>query len=123
VCDDLAAQSLPENGDGQSWASPDGLVTLVTFGSNNVLNLSPRQDESAHSQGLSVVYRNITRNIVTVSGYKDEGRVIVYERDVVGPGSIDTLYWSYPTSQKAQWNAAVTLTADAFQPGGVATSH
>jgi hypothetical protein len=70
-----------------------------------------------------VIYRNITGNTVTVSGYKDEGRVIVYQRDVVGPGSIDTLYWSYPASQKAQWGTAVTLTAHTFQAGNVATSH
>ncbi len=70
-----------------------------------------------------MVYRHVTRDIVTVSGYKDEGRMIVYQPDVVGPGSIDTLYWSYPASQKALWDAAVTRTADAFQPGDVATSH
>lgn len=117
------AQPPPEDGDGQAWTSADGLVKLSAFGENNVLNYSPRQDESADSQGLSVVYRNITRNTVTVSGYKDAGRMIVYQQDVVGPGSIDTLYWSYPASQKAQWDSAVTLTAHAFQPGDVATSH
>jgi len=119
----LRAQPPPENGDGQAWASRDGLVTLSAFGSNNVLNQSPQQDESADSQGLSVVYRAITGNIVVVSGYKDDGRVIVYQRDVVGPGSIDTLYWTYPASQKATWETAVTVTAKAFQPGDVATSH
>lgn len=96
---------------------------MSAFGSNNVLSLSPRQDESADSRGVSVVYTDISGNIVTVSGYKDQGRVIVYQRDVVGPGSIDTLYWRYPTSQKAHWDAAVTLTAHEFQPGDVVTSH
>lgn len=117
------AQPPPVDGDGQAWASSDGLVELSAFGSNNVLNRSPQQDESADSQDLSVVYSDITGNIVTVSGYKDNGRVIVYQRDVVGPGSIDTLYWRYPTSQKAQWDATVTRTAHTFQPGDVATSH
>ena len=51
---------------------------------------------------MSVAYDNISRNVVTVSGHKDGGRTIVYQRDVVGPGAIDTLYWSYPASQKAQ---------------------
>jgi len=54
---------------------------------------------------------------------KNGGRTIVYQRDVVGPGSIDTLYWSYPASQKAQWDSAVTLTALTFQPGNVTTVH
>ena len=66
---------------------------------------------------------NISGNVVTVSGYKDSGRTIVYERDVVGQGAIDTLYWSYPAYQKAQWNSAVTLTALSFRPGDVSTAH
>ncbi len=70
-----------------------------------------------------MVYTDITGNIVTVSGYKDNGRIIVYQRDVVGPGSIDTLYWRYPTSQKTRWDATVTLTAHAFRPGNVTTGH
>jgi len=117
------AQPPPENGDGQAWTSPDGQALLAAYGSNNVLNYSPKQDEAADARLLSVVYANISGDIVTVSGYKNGGRTIVYQRDVVGPGSIDTLYWSYPASQKAQWNGAVTLTALTFQPGNVTTAH
>jgi serine/threonine protein kinase len=117
------AQAQPEDGDGQVWTSPDGQVLLTAYGTNNVLNYSPEQDEAADARLLSATYVNISGDIVTVSGYKDNGRTIVYERDVVGPGSIDTLYWSYPANQKAQWNAAVTQTALTFQPGNVTTTH
>jgi eukaryotic-like serine/threonine-protein kinase len=117
------AQPPPEDGDGQAWTSPDGQVLLAAYGANNVLNYSPKQDEAADARLLSVVYANISGDIVTVSGYKNSGRIIVYQRDVVGPGSIDTLYWSYPASQKAQWDAAVTLTALTFRPGNVTTAH
>ena len=72
---------------------------------------------------MSVVYVNISGDIVTVSGYTNNGRTIVYQRDVVGPGSIDTLYWSYPVNQKAQLDAAVTQTALTFQPGNITTAH
>ena len=117
------AQPPSENGDGQEWTSPDGQVLLVAYGTNNVLNYSPEQDEAADARLLSVVYVNISGDIVTVSGYTNNGRTIVYQRDVVGPGSIDTLYWSYPANQKAQLDAAVTQTALAFQPGNVTTAH
>ncbi|MGO8882608.1 MAG: hypothetical protein ACLPUO_13885 [Streptosporangiaceae bacterium] len=73
---------------------------LSAYGSNNVLNYSPRQDELADSRGVAVTYRSISGNIVTVSGYKNGGRTIVHRRDVVGPGAIDTLYWSYPATGK-----------------------
>ncbi|HEY6313577.1 MAG TPA: serine/threonine-protein kinase [Streptosporangiaceae bacterium] len=117
------AQPPPEDGDGQAWTSPDGQVLLAAYGTNNVLNYSPEQDEAADARLLSVVYVNISGDIVTVSGYTNNGRTIVYQRDVVGPGSIDTLYWSYPANQKAQLDTAVTQTALTFQPGNVTTAH
>jgi hypothetical protein len=119
----LRAQPPPEDGDGQTWTSPDGQVLLAAYGTNNFFNYSPEQDEAADARRMSVVYVNISGDIVTVSGYTNYGRTIVYQRDVVGPGSIDTLYWSYPTNQKAQLDAAVTQTALTFQPGNVITSH
>src|SRR5579859_1039708 len=117
------AQPPPEDGDGGEWISPDGQVVLAAYGSNNVLNYSPQEDEASDASLISVVYSNVSGNIVTVSGYKNGGRTIVYQRDVVGPGSIDTLYWSYPASQKAQWDTAVTLTALSFRPGDLTVSH
>lgn len=117
------AEPPPADGDGQSWTWLDGRVKLAAYGANNVFGYSPRQDEAVDSRGLTVTYRAVSGNVVTVSGYQHNGRTIVYQRDFVGPGSIDTLYWSYPTSQKARWDAAVTVTAHAFQPGDLATSH
>lgn len=119
----LRAQPPPTDGDGQAWASPDGRVVLSAYGANNVFSYSPVQDEAADAHGISVTYSAISGNVVTVSGFKDNGSTIVYQRDVVGPGAIDTLYWTYPATQKAQWDAAISLTSLAFQPGDVTTSH
>jgi hypothetical protein len=116
------AQPPPENGDGQAWTSSDGQVLLSASGVNNLSGYSPEQDEAIDARSMSVIYDNISGNVVTVSGYTNSGRTIVYQRDVVGPGAIDTLYWSYPANQKAQWDAAVTLTAQTFQPGDVTTA-
>ena len=119
----LQIQAQPADNDGQKWASPDGQVQLLAFGSNNVHNYSPRQDEAAAAQGMSVTYANVSGNVVTVSGYMNNRQAIIYRRDVVGPGAIDTLYWSYPASQKAKWDAAVTLTALSFRPGNLDIVH
>jgi len=119
----LKAQPPPMDGQGQTWVSPNGRVLFSAYGTNNLQTYSPRQDAAADSQGLSQVYININGNIVTVSGYKNNGRTIVYQRDVVGPGAIDTIYWRYPTTEKTEWDASVTQTADSFQPGDVANAH
>ena len=116
-------QPPPADGDGQGWNTPDGRVTLAAYGVNNIAGLSPGQDEAAVARSMDVTYHVITGNVVTVSGYTGGGRAIIYQRDVVGPGAIDTLYWKYPASQKARWDAAVTVTAQAFRPGGLRTGH
>jgi CHAT domain len=110
-------QSPPADGQGQSWVSPNGHAFLSVYGTNNINGYSPGQDEAAAGAGLAVQYRHVQGNIVTVSGYQDNGATIVYRRDFVGPGSIDTVYWRYPTSEQAAWAAAVTRTADGFHPG------
>jgi hypothetical protein len=119
----FSAQPPPADGDGRSWTGPGGQVLFSAYGANNTLGYSPEQDEAADASRLSAVYTNINGNVVTVSGYKDNGQTIVYERDVVGRGAIDTLYWSYPADQKARWDAAVTRTATTFRPGDVTTAH
>jgi hypothetical protein len=119
----LTAKGPVLDGQGQAWISSDDLVSLYAFGTNNVNGYSPQQDAGTDSKGLSKAYININGNVVTVSGYKDNGRTIVYQRDVVGPGAIDTLYWSYPRTEKTEWDSAVTRTAHAFQPGDVSSVH
>src|SRR6185312_731245 len=109
---------LPD-GQGVTWVSPDGMVVLSAYGRENVHGYLPAADELADSQGLRVTYHPIKGNVVTVSGYTHNGRTIVYRRDIVGPDAIDTLYWSYPTSARAQWDPAVTRTEHAFRPGDV----
>src|SRR5690349_16732657 len=81
----LQIQAQPADDDGQKWASPDGQVQMFAFGSNNTRNYSPRQDEAAAAQGISVTYANVNGDVVTVSGYMNNRQVITYRRDVVGP--------------------------------------
>lgn len=119
----LKAQPPLPGGRGQMWVSPDGRVLFSVYGASNGHSYSPQQDAAADSRGLAVTYSGINGNVVTVSGYKDNGRTIVYQRDVVGPGAIETIYWRYPTAEKTEWDAPVTQTADSFQPGDVANAH
>ncbi len=77
----------------------------------------------AASRGWLVTLRTIEGNVVTVSGYINNRRTIVYRRDVVGPGAIDTMTWTYPVSEKDEWAGAVTQTAHAFKAGDVTRAH
>ena len=96
---------------------------MLAFGSTETCTHLPRQDEAVATRGMSVTYANVSGYMVTVSGYVDNQQTIIYRRDVVGPGAIHTLYWSYPASQKTKWDAAVTLTALSFRPGNLDIAH
>jgi hypothetical protein len=118
----FTAQPPPEDGDGQEWTDEGGKVSLTTYGDDNVLHHTPSEDLTAISSGLRVTYSNISGDIVTVSGYSGP-RTIVYERDAVGAGSIDSLLWRYPSDQRSTWQAANTRTALAFTPGDLSSTH
>jgi hypothetical protein len=77
----------------------------------------------AGSRGWLVTLHTIQGNVVTVSGYTHNKRTIVYRRDVVGPGAIDTMTWTYPAGEKDKWAGAVTQTAHAFRAGDVTRPH
>ena len=71
---------------------------------------------------MSVTYANVSGNMVTVSGYMNNRLTIIYRRDVVGPGAIDTLYGAIPPARKRN-GRAVTLTALSFRPENLDTAH
>jgi hypothetical protein len=121
---DFSRQPPPEDGDGQEWTYDDGKVSLTAYGVNNNNHLTPKADPLAAPHGVRhVTYSNISGDVVTTSGYTARHTSIVYERDVIGSRSIDTLLWRYPTSQRTLWQSAITKTALAFQPGDVAKWH
>jgi hypothetical protein len=117
------AKPPPANGQGETWVSPDGRAVLSVYGANNLSHYSPEEDAVAGSRGWLVTLHTIEGNVVTVSGYIHNRRTIVYRRDVVGPGAIDTMTWTYPASEKDEWAGAVTQTAHAFKAGDVTRVH
>jgi len=119
----FAAGQPPQNGDGLRWTDGSGTVSLVAFGANNVNARSVRQVQADDASGVHVTYSNVSGVVVTTSGLTAADTQILYRRDVVGPGSIDSLQWTYPASDKARWDAAVATTAAAFTAGAVSRSH
>jgi hypothetical protein len=120
---DFSRRPPPEDGDGKEWTYDDGEVSLSAYGDDNVNHLTPQADLRWASRGVRATYSSISGDVVTISGYTAEHTSIVYERDIVGSGSIDTLLWRYPTSQRSRWQHANTKTALAFRPGDLAISH
>lgn len=120
----------PDNGDGQDFRSLDGRATITVSGINNALDDNPVLVEdwlvtALQSMNGTVTYKNIAGSVVVVSGtYPDpNGTMVLYARTVVGAGSEDTLWWTYPVADKGVYDAQVVHTASAFRPGDLSVAH
>lgn len=123
----FVVQQASANGDGFSYQGADGQAKITCFGSNNV-STSVRQAyeqelASLRSEGDSVTYQALVGNAITVSGISRSDGGVYYRRILWGPGSVDTLQWSYPRSLLGQLKAAVEHSAATFHPGDLASSH
>jgi hypothetical protein len=122
------AASPPEDGDGLSYTG--GRASLAVFGNNNVNGDSPAKVQSelvadvARANG-TVTYKAISGTVVVVSATEPlpAGSTVVYTRVVVGPGSENTMRWSYPAAETKVYDPQVMHTIIDFHPGNVAISH
>ena len=108
---------------GREWlGDSDGAITVRAFGQNNP-GVTIEQEQATRLHGMVERYARIRGDVLTLSAYVDGGKGIVYIREVVGRGSMNILEWTYPTDQKATWDASVTLSAHTFVPGDLSVSH
>lgn len=120
----FVAQPPSPNSAGLEWlAASDGNVSLRTFAWNNTKNATTDVELAWFRQTMQVTYSHTDGDVLTVSGLTDNDSTMVYIHEIVGPGSIYRLRWSYPASQKALWDDAVTATTKAFTPGDASVQH
>jgi hypothetical protein len=105
--------AAPANGDGMSWTSADG-ASLAVFGSNNVLEQSPKELADQVSLGLKVTYSRIGKDWAVLSGF--DGGLVFYERFEFGAsGAIHSVLITYPAEKKAVYDLLVGPIADSMQ--------
>lgn len=120
----FVAQPPGPNSAGLEWlAASDGNVSLRTFAWNNTKNVTTDVELAWFRQNMQVTSSHTDGDVLTVSGLTDNDSTMVYVHEIVGPGSIYRLRWSYPASQKALWDDAVTATTNAFTPGDASVQH
>jgi hypothetical protein len=120
----FVAQPQNSTGSGLEWVGGDeGTVTVRAFGRNNPSGLTATDEEATYSQGAQLRYSHVDGNGLTLSKFADGGSTIVYIREVVGPGSIDTLEWTYPASQQDRWVHTIAITARNLVLGDLSRPH
>lgn len=118
---------LAGNGDGATATDPTGSATMTCSGSNNVFDDSARQAQERARAGLiangvNVTYELLTDSSYVLSGIGADGR-IVYEWRVVGEGSENAVYWTYPVSMESALDAALNASVNTFDQGDLTQPH
>jgi hypothetical protein len=96
-----------ENGDGQTFRTADGRAELTIYGTNNIDGERPEVYVPRHVNLDDVSYKKIGSDFYVVSGTR--GATIYYERcNFPNEDVLVCFYISYPTAEKAAWDAIVT---------------
>lgn len=120
--DNFTVKVNPDNGDGIVLQSRDGKSEITISGINNVLNNTAISEYNALvSEHSNAPYKKQQGNWFVVSWI--EGDNILYEKVIVGTGSMNTLLIKYPTSQKDYFNPIVSHLEDTFKTPGIGSAH
>lgn len=113
--------ALPENGDGIRLGLPDGSAELTVSGINNVLDEKAQELYSDLVREHNPSYKIQQGNWFAASWL--EGDMIVYEKCVVGDGSINTFIIRYPSSQKEAYDPTVEHLSSTFKTPSIDDYH
>lgn len=112
----FAAKRPPDNGDGLEFVSPDGTATLVvTAGNNDGSTLKEYYDRHLRSVTGELGYCRLGGNWFVITWRN--GSTLSYLKMFVGPGSQNSFTFSFPESQRAQYDVATTKIEKSFRPG------
>lgn len=117
----------PVDGDGLSWTSPDGQVSISVYGQYNVLGdtvSSAASKFAASHSGYQPTYEEKGNNWFTVTGTKTTASgtpEAFYIKQFIGPTYIESLEIDHPEGSQAQDDSLVTTVVNSFQPGSPST--
>jgi len=114
----VSSRGESANGDGCTWKSRDGQITLKAWGGNNVFNRTLRGQMNAARREWAADharfgYCRFTPKFYVLTG--TTGDQIFYEKTVPQGDGFATMLWQFPVSRRARMDAVVTKTSRAFQ--------
>jgi hypothetical protein len=109
-------QSAPDNDDGRTFKSKDGLVKMLVYGSNNSLmeKLETRfLAESTSSDTRKVTYKLFKADFFVISG--SESNKDFYQKVLFKNDQYKTFLISYPTTMKKIYDPITAKIAASFK--------
>ncbi len=109
------------NGQGNMLESDDKKVSLQIYGTNNASNDNINSIYSKAIKNTNMYYKVKAGNWFVISYI--EGDKIVYQKKVVGKGSINTFIFKFPTNEKDKYTKVVDKLEKSFKAPSTDKSH
>lgn len=108
---------------GQTYVSSDNSVICNVSGSNNTDGTSPSDyfTRNFYNRQSGILTKKESGDTAVIT-WQVDGK-FGYIKSVVGTGSIDTLRFQFPVSQKSQYEATAQYMLDNFSTPSVSQSH
>lgn len=107
----------PDNGDGQTFRTPDGRAELTIYGAHNVQQDTPQSYVENYVNHAGISLKRITARFFVVSGTRD-GKIF-YQRcnfPTARDGIVHCFNLTYPAGEK-DWDAIVTRIGSSLSAG------
>lgn len=115
----FVAQEPPQNGDGIKLTSPDGEAVLIVAGGNNSgFTLREYYDMSLRDIHGELGYQRIGGNWFVIT-WKAGDQKLGYLKMFVGSGSQNSFTFTFPETQKPEYEEVVTRMEKSFRPGKI----
>jgi hypothetical protein len=112
----LIMQPAPDNDDGRTFKSKDGMAKMLVYGSNNSLmeKLETRFNaESISSDTRKVTHKRFNPNFFVISGI--ENKSVFYQKVLFKNDEYKTFLISYPINQKKTYDPITVKIAASFK--------
>lgn len=120
--DNLIKGEESTNGDGITFTNENGNVKLIVFGSNNIFDTTAKSAyEDTLKEIKNVAYKKQSENWYVISWVKNNK--IIYKKEVVGDGSINTLIFEYPLTEKKLYDEFLQNLDSYFKTPGIGEAH
>ncbi len=118
----FVTKMLPANGDGIILESSDGSAELTVSGINNVLDWTAKSCFDDFIKDHKNLSYKLQKDNWFVSSW-NEGDNILYMKEIVGNGSINTFYFKYPLAEKEYYDQVVQKLVESFRTPGISEYH
>ena len=112
---------VEETANGNMFKSDDESISLQIYGTNNASHDTINSIYNKAIKNNNMYYKVKSGNWFVISYI--EGDKIVYQKKVVGKGSIDTFILKFPTIQKNKYSKVVEMIEKSFKASSTDKAH